>query len=81
MVDSSRPLRFPRRGPDRLLALRDLDAAVVADTVSTLDGMVLEHWPDGGWRLDAAVDSYREWLHALVDSAVDAGLAEWTWSR
>lgn len=65
---------LPRRGPDRLAALDALEAALVADTSATLDAMVASGWP-----VESALDAHRDWLHRLIDAAVDEGLAEWCW--
>jgi hypothetical protein len=44
----------------------------VADTVATIDTMVA-----GGWSVEDALDSYRDWLHRTIDAAVDGGVCRW----
>jgi uncharacterized protein (DUF433 family) len=44
----------------------------VGDAVATLVDMVAE-----GWSVEDAIDSYRGWLHRLIDAAIDEGVCRW----
>ncbi len=70
---------LPVAGPARLVALRRLQAVIVADTGATIDRFI-----EAGWNpLDHvdAVDGYRAWLGRLIDEAVDAGVIAWRRSQ
>ena len=60
--------RIPREGPARLLWLEALQLAVERDAAATRASMASEGWGD----IDARA-SYGEWLHRLVDGALDRG--------
>lgn len=48
---------------------------LVEDTITNL---TLMHY-GAGVPVQAAAQLYREWLHDLVNDAVDGGVAEWAW--
>jgi hypothetical protein len=60
------------RGAGRLDALNALEAAIVGDTLATIDTQVGD-----GWRAEDAIDSYRSWVVRTIDAAIDEGVCRW----
>jgi hypothetical protein len=60
--------RIPHEGPARLLWLEALQLAMERDAAATRAAMASEGWADGDAR-----DAYCDWLHRVVDAAVDRG--------
>jgi hypothetical protein len=60
--------RIPREAPTRLLWLQAFKLAVERDAAATRAAMAFEGWVDSEART-----AYGEWLHRMVDDALDQG--------
>jgi hypothetical protein len=60
--------RIPREGPARIRWLAAFQRAVEGDAAATRAAMAFEGWDDGDAR-----DAYLDWLHRVIDAAVDRG--------